>query len=150
MKVMKFVVHFLTYWKQLIRSYFERLTQNGITDKSLNIFDDFLRYRKQRVVPNGETSNWEIIHVGLPQGSILRPLLFLIYINDLSENLSSNPKPFANDTFLLSVVRDLDISANGTADDLKMYWGLGSSMRNAFQSRSFDARTKSYIFTKKK
>ena len=66
-----------------------------------------------------QTSNWENIHAGVPQGSILGPLLFLIYINDLAENLSSNPKYFPDDSSLLSVVRDLTTSANEINDDLK-------------------------------
>ena len=85
----------------------------------LNIFEDFLRNRKQRVVLNGQTSNWENIHAGVPRGSILGPLLLLIYINDLAENLSSNPKLFADDNSLFSVVRDLNSSGNEFNDDLK-------------------------------
>ena len=96
-----------------------KLKQNGISGNLLNIFEDFLRNRKQRVVLNGQTSNWENIHAGVPQGSILGPLLFLIYINDLAENLSSNPKLFADDTSLFSVVRDLNTSAIEINDDLK-------------------------------
>ena len=53
---------------------------------------------------NGQTSNWENIHADFSQNSILRPLLFLIYINDLAEILSLNPKLFANDFSLFSVV----------------------------------------------
>ena len=96
-----------------------KLKQNGISGNLLNIFEDFLRNRKQRVVLNGQTSNWENIYAGVPQGSILGPLLFLIYINDLAENLSSNPKLFADDTSLFSVVRDLNTSAIEINDDLK-------------------------------
>ena len=64
-------------------------------------------------------SNWENIHVGICQGSILRPMLFLIFNNGLAENLSSNPKFFADDTSLFSVVRDLNTSANEINDDLE-------------------------------
>ena len=96
-----------------------KLKQNGISGNLLNIFEDFLRNRKQRVVLNGQTSNWKNIHACVPQGSILGPLLFLVYINDLAENLSSNPKLFADDTSLFSVVRDLNTSANEINDDLK-------------------------------
>ena len=96
-----------------------KLKQNGISGNLLNIFEDFLRNRKPRVVLNGETSNWKNIHAGVPQGSILEPLLFLIYINDLAENLSSNPKLFADDTSLFSVVCDLNTSVNEINDDLK-------------------------------
>ena len=64
-------------------------------------------------------SNWKNIHAGVPQGSILGPLLFLIYINDLAENISSDPKLSADDTSLFSVVRGLNTSANEINDDLK-------------------------------
>ena len=96
-----------------------RLKQNGISGNLRNIFEDFLRNRKQRVVLNGQKSNWKNVHAGVPQGSILEPLLFLICINDLAKNPSSNPKLFADDTSLFSVVRDLNTSANEINDDLK-------------------------------
>ena len=64
-------------------------------------------------------SNCKNIHAGVPQGSILGPLLFLIYINDLAENISSDPKLSADDTSLFSVVRGLNTSANEINDDLK-------------------------------
>ena len=53
------------------------------------------------------------------QGSILDPLLFLIYINDLSDNLTSNAKLFADETSLISVVHDVNTSAKELNDDLK-------------------------------
>ena len=71
---------------------------------------DFLNNRTQRVLLNGQYSSWAKIEAGVPQGSILGPLLFLIYINDLSENLASNPKLFAGDTSLFSVVKNVDAS----------------------------------------
>ena len=64
-----------------------KLKQNGISGNLLNIFEDFLRNRKQRVALNGQTCNLENIHAGVPQGSILGPLFFLIHINVLAENL---------------------------------------------------------------
>ena len=83
-----------------------KLKQNGISENLLKIIEDFLSNRYQRVVLNGQSSGWAEVNVGVPQGSILGPLLFLIYINDLSTGLSSNPKLLADDTSLFSVVHD--------------------------------------------
>ena len=58
------------------------------------------------MVLNGQCSNLSKIKAGVLQGSILGPLLFLVYINDLPEDLTTNAKPFADDTSLFSVVQD--------------------------------------------
>ena len=81
---------------------------------------DFLNERRQRVVLNGQASTWTNVTTGVPQGSILGPLLFLIYINDLSEGLSTNTKLFADDTSLFSVIHDSQTSANVLNKDLEM------------------------------
>ena len=67
---------------------------------------------------NGKNSSWKGITPGVPQGSILGPLLFLIYINDLSDGLSSNCKLFADDTSLFSVVHDVTISSSELSSNL--------------------------------
>ena len=77
-----------------------KLKQNGISGKLLNLIKDFLKNRKQRVVLNGQFSSWADIDAGVCQGSILGPLLFLIYINDLTNVLSSSAKLFADDISL--------------------------------------------------
>ena len=96
-----------------------KLKQNGISGKLLNIIKDFLDSRKQRAVLNGQYSSWASITAGVHQGSILEPLFFLIYINDLSNNLSSNSKLFADDTSLFSVVHKINTSTNNLNKDLK-------------------------------
>ena len=96
-----------------------KLKQNGISDDLLNILSDFLRNRKQRVTLNGQSSSWTNVNAGVPQGSILSPLLFLIYVNDLSDSLSSNAKLFADDTPLFSAVHDINTSAIELNKDLK-------------------------------
>ena len=97
-----------------------KLTQNGISGNLLNLLEDFLKERKQRVVLNGQVSTWKNINAGVPQGSILGPLLFLIYINDLTEGLTTNVKLFADDTSLFSVVHDTQTSANHLNKDLEI------------------------------
>ena len=88
-----------------------KLKQNGISGNLLETLTDFLKDRKQRVVLNGQNSSWANVEAGVPQGSILGPLLFLIYINDLPDNLSANVKLFADDTSLFSVVHDITTSS---------------------------------------
>ena len=79
-----------------------KLRQNGISGELLNILTDFLDNRTQRVILNGQYSSWAKVEAGVPQGSVLGPLLFLIYINSLSEKLTPNTKLFAEDTSLFS------------------------------------------------
>ena len=69
--------------------FFYKLKSNGINGNALQLIKSFLHNRCQRVVLNGESSSWLSIRAGVPQGSVLGPLFFLIYINDLPEGLNS-------------------------------------------------------------
>ena len=92
--------------------------QNRISGNILNTIVDFLSFRKQQVVLNGKVSPWPIIEKGVPQGSILGPLLILIHVIYLSDDLSTNAELFADDTSLFSVVRDINTSATHFNNDL--------------------------------
>ena len=83
-----------------------------------NLLQNYLSGRFQRVVLNGQTSSWRPVLAGAPQSSIMGQLLFLIYINDLPNELKSNVKLFADDTYLFTVVKDKNESANILNNDL--------------------------------
>ena len=72
----------------------------GISENLLSPLTTFLNNRFQEMVLNGQCSNWSSVLAGVPQSSILKPLLFLIYINDLSDSLKSTVKLFTDDTSL--------------------------------------------------
>ena len=96
-----------------------KLKQNGISGPLLNVLNHYLSNRKQRVVLNGFSSDYFSIEAGVPQGSVLGPLLFLIYINDLEVNIKSKVNFFADDTMIFSVVHDPLISASDLNHDLQ-------------------------------
>ena len=97
-----------------------KLKQNGVSGNLLKFFQNYLNNRKQRVVLNGSFSNYSTVESGVPQGSVLGPLLFLIYINDLERNTKSNINFFADDTMLFSIVKDPVISADNLNHDLNI------------------------------
>ena len=80
--------------------------------------ENYLTNRQQRVILNGQSSSRLDINAGVPQGSVLGPLLFLIYINDLSDNLISVSKLFADDTSIFSTVLDINKSSEDLNKDL--------------------------------
>ena len=71
---------------------------------------------------NGQCSSWTDVNASVPQGSMIGPFLFLIYINDLSDGLKSECKLFADDTSLFPVVNDIDTSASDLNEDLEKIW----------------------------
>lgn len=81
-----------------------KLQSVGITGSILNWFQNYLSNRKQRVVLPGGSSEWVDITAGVPQGSILGPLLFLVYINDIVNDINSTIRLFADDTSLYIIV----------------------------------------------
>ena len=96
------------------------MRQIGVSGQLLQLLQDYLSNRKQRVVLNGFPADYLSIESGVPQGSVLGPLLFLIYINDLEKNIKSNVNFFADDTMVFSIVNDPLKSANELNDDLNI------------------------------
>ena len=78
----------------------------------VNLLEEFLSNRRQKVIMNGECFSWPDIPFAALQYFIAWPVLFLILINDLSFELKSKCKLFADDTCLFSVVHDVAISKN--------------------------------------
>ena len=69
-----------------------KLEMYGIRNPLLDWFRDYLIGRRHRVIIDDVCSYWKEVHSGVPQGSILGPTLFIIYINDISQNLSEHTR----------------------------------------------------------
>ena len=113
------------------------------------ILEDFLSDRKQRVVLNGQCFSWFGIRASAPQGSILGALLFLIYINDLSNDIKTKFKLFTDDTSLFSAVHDIDTSANDPNHDLEKISEWAFQCKIKFNLDPIK-QTQEIIFSKKK
>ena len=96
-----------------------KLKAAGVTGKVLAWFKSYLSDRKQRVILPGVTSDWAYICAGVPQGSILEPLLFLLFINDIVLDIGSNIRLFADDTSLYIIVDNPITAANCLNIDLE-------------------------------
>jgi ribonuclease P/MRP protein subunit RPP40 len=88
-----------------------KLQYYGIGQPLLGWIQDFITNREQRVVINNTCSKWEQISSGIPQGSVLGTLLFVIYINDMPNNLHKSCLLFADDAKIFS-----KITVNDTSD----------------------------------
>ena len=106
-----------------------KVKQNGVADDLLDTLTNFLKERKQRVILHGQHSTWKNVEAGVPQGSFLGLILFLIYVNDFPENLVSNPNLFADDTSLFSVIHNKQLLAQNLNADLNK---IHFSVENGF------------------
>ena len=101
-----------------------KLHQYGIRGDTLNWIKDFLDNRKQTVVINGTNSDEVPVSSGVPQGSVLGPILFLAYINDLPEQVKSRVRLFADDTAMYLAISSTT-EGQVLQTDLKR-WGISN------------------------
>ena len=102
-----------------------KLKTYGVEGDLLLLLKNYLKNCKQRVIWNDQTPESRKINSGIPQGLVLGPLLFLIYINDLTEGITSIRKIFADDTPLFSKFQEINRSVNELNCDLKKVSNLG-------------------------
>ena len=93
-----------------------KLKAYGVDGELLSLLENYLENCKQRVVLNGQNSEWRKINSGVPQESVLGPLL--IYVNDLPHGITSICKIFADDASLFSKVPDV----NESTKQLNLDW----------------------------
>ena len=98
-----------------------KLRSMGISGELYNLLGNYLSDRFERVILNGQASSWRLVIAGVPHGSILGPLLFLVYINDLPNELKSSVTLFADNTSLFTIVKDKNETAN-TLNNLISKW----------------------------
>ena len=106
-----------------------KLKSYGVKGKLLNWIEEFLTGRQQCVIVNGERSSPGYVTSGIPQGTVLGPLLFVVYINDILENISSEGFLFADDTKIFRTItsRNNLLNLQSDIDALKEWseeWGM--------------------------
>ena len=88
------------------RGLLYKLFRIGCSDHVIKWFSSCLSNRRQCVILSGALSEWASVYAGVPQGSILGPLLFLIFINDIIKNINSSIRLFADDTSLYIIIEN--------------------------------------------
>ena len=125
-----------------------KLQTYGIDGNVLKWITSFLTKRKMRVVVDGETSEYASVESGVPQGTVLGPLLFLCYINDLPDCVSSQVRLFADDCLLYRPIKNQSdhIALQKDLQNLTSWantWGMSFNAKKCYLLRS---RSKSSFF----
>ena len=102
-----------------------KLSYYGICGRTLKWIENLLTGRSQQVVVNGKYSDPTTVISGVPQGSVLGPLLFLCYINDITQNLTSKVRPYADDTLIYrNILNEQDVVALQNDLNTIMKWSV--------------------------
>ena len=130
-----------------------KLNRYGIHNNTHTWISNFLKCRKQRVVVGGEHSTWTNVVSGVPQDTVLGPLLFLIYINDLPDNINSTVRLFADDYVLYREIKN-EFDSHELQKDLNRLaqwehdWQMHFNTQKCFVMRITHARhVKHYNYT---
>ena len=111
----------------IIKRLIKKLAGYGIDGTLLTWLKNFLNERKQRVVINGKASKWNDVLSGIPQGSILGPVLFILYINDLPGVVGSVCQLFADDCKLYRNIKsEADLRELQEDIDRLCQWSKGA------------------------
>ena len=89
-----------------------KLKSHGRGNSIINWIEQWLTDRKQRVVVDGEVSSWKSVLSGVPQGSVLWHILFLVYVNDLEEGVTGSILKYADDTKLFRKTKEIGDKQN--------------------------------------
>src|SRR6266536_3910236 len=99
------------------RRLLSKLLTYGVDGDILMWIENFLTERKMRVIVNGITAKWTRVNSGVPQGSVLGPILFLLYVNELPDIVKSSIKMFADDTKIWKTLK-IDADVHSLQEDL--------------------------------
>ena len=109
-----------------------KLKSHGMGNSIINWREQWLTDRRQRVVVDGEVSSCKSVLSGVPQGSVLGPILFLVYINDLEEGVTGNILKFADDTKLFTKTKEIGDKQN-LQDDIDKLVKWSEKMADVIQ-----------------
>ena len=118
----------------------------GVTGGLLDWFQSYLADRQQRVALQGQSSDWGKVKAGVPQGSVLGPILFLVYINDLASSVNCGIRMFADDTCLYLTTNNPIESTEILDSNLNIVWEWAHNWLVKFNP----AKTKTLTFTRKR
>ena len=123
----------------------EKLQYLGICNNELNLIVSYLSNREQCVVLHGRVSDTKYVKYGVPQGSVLGPLLFLVAVNDLACNLNFNTIMYADDTTLFAVCKDyqrLDYVIKEMTQEAKEWFNANGFVLNESKTESITFKIK--------